>query len=432
MSAGSAAALALLAALVAAGTAAAQQSPVLTLAEALAAADAPHPDLRIAEAERAEAAAEEIAALGPNDWSVNLEAGLRQADPQGPLPGADPWLNDNSVRVLARKTLLDFGRTERSLEAARRTTASRVAGLVAVREARRIEIMERFFAVLLADLEYSADNEFMAVAYVDFDHGRERFEVGAISRVELAALEARYQDILERRNASRSRQRVTRALLAQSMNRPGQLPAELQAPALPGNERALPEVEALRGLMLERNPRMQAARHQLEASRERLAALRLEQGPTIGVELEAGEYAQVLGARDNNLRAGVVLNWPLYQGARLDARLAREQAQFQKLQALADRLAMELDQTLLELWTEIEQLQKTSRRAAQKNAEYRDLALERARGEYETELKTNLGNSMAETMSAQLRERRTEYRLALALARLEALLGQPLPQAKKE
>jgi hypothetical protein len=53
------------------------------------------------------------------------------------------------------------------------------------------------------------------------------------------------------------------------------------------------------------------------------------------------------------------------------------------------------------------------------------MALERARAEYELELKTNLGNSMAETQVARLRKRAVEYRLALAWARLEALLGGP-------
>ena len=48
------------------------------------------------------------------------------------------------------------------------------------------------------------------------------------------------------------------------------------------------------------------------------------------------------------------------------------------------------------------------------------------------ELKTNLGTSMAETQAARLRRRGVEYRLALALARLEALLGSPLDAQKME
>jgi hypothetical protein len=39
---------------------------------------------------------------------------------------------------------------------------------------------------------------------------------------------------------------------------------------------------------------------------------------------------------------------------------------------------------------------------------------------------------MAMTVEARLRERRNEYRLALALARLDALLGRPRDGREKE
>jgi hypothetical protein len=71
-----------------------------------------------------------------------------------------------------------------------------------------------------------------------------------------------------------------------------------------------------------------------------------------------------------------------------------------------------------------------SRAAADRQIEYRDWALERARAEYELELKTNLGTSMAETQMAQLRRKQVEYRLALALARLQALSGGSLPPVR--
>ena len=115
----------------------------------------------------------------------------------------------------------------------------------------------------------------------------------------------------------------------------------------------------------------------------------------------------------------------------MDARIAREQAQFHKLQAGAEKLKMELTQAVLETSLEIDQLQRAGRSSAKKQVEYRDLALERSRGQYEVELKTNLGTSMAETVEANLRSRRNEYQLALAFARLEALLGKPLDQQGK-
>ena len=87
---------------------------------------------------------------------------------------------------------------------------------------------------------------------------------------------------------------------------------------------------------------------------------------------------------------------------------------------------------MLDTQQEIEWLRGSARPAADKQIEYRDWALERSRAEYELEMKTNLGTSMAETQNALLRRKRVEYQLALALARLAALSGElPTVQESK-
>jgi len=111
----------------------------------------------------------------------------------------------------------------------------------------------------------------------------------------------------------------------------------------------------------------------------------------------------------------------------VDSRVARELAQKERSVAELEKLKLDLADTLLATLQEIEWLRDSGRPAADKQIEYRDWALERSRAEYELELKTNLGTSMAETQMAQLRRKQVEYRLALALARLEALSGGSLP-----
>lgn len=400
----------------------------LTLSEALAAAEVAHPDLRLAEADWSSALAEQEAAASRSDLSVNVEAGLRHARPSS---GPDPSLSDNSVRLNARKSLYDFGRTALYEQAARSTVDAREAGLLEARERRRIEVMARFFSVLAADMQFVADNEYMAVAYVNVDNARDRLKVGQISATELAELESRYQEVLVRRNASQARTRLARAQLANAMNRSGQLVAELEDPELTTNDLALPDYETLLPVMQKSNLRLRTQLALLEASRQRMEALRAENSPMLEAEAEAAGWSRETATRDN-LRAGVVLTWPVYQGRRVSAQLAREQAQFHKLQAEADKLGMDLAEALLEVWAEIDQLQRSVRAAARKQVEYRDLALEKARGQYEVELKANLGDAMAATMEAKLRERRTEYQLALGLARLQALLGKPLEGISKD
>ena len=287
--------------------------------------------------------------------------------------------------------------------------------------------MARYFDVLLADMQYTVDNELMAVYYVAFDQGKDRLAQGQISAVELAKLESRYQDILEKRNASALRQRITRAMLANAMNRPGVLPGDLEDPKLPSNRRSLPDYETLLPVMLGNNPRLHAQQDMLAASQQRISSLRAENGPTLDAEVEAEDYSRPATTR-NNYSAGLILSWPLYQGNRTDARVARELARYNKLQASTAKLKMDLSQALLETCLDITQLQGTARGAAEKYTEYRDLQLERSRGLYELELKSNLGTSMSDTSDARLRTRRNEYQLALSFARLEALLGKPLSE----
>ncbi|MBI5751478.1 MAG: TolC family protein [Hydrogenophilales bacterium] len=407
---------------------AAQDVKALTLEQALLAADSPHPDLQIAQAERELALADQSATGARRDLSVSFEGRLQQA--QSSLPDAK-FSADNSVRLLARKNLYDFGRSSSAEGAASAVVDARDLQLIDVRDQRRLDIMARYFDVLITDMQYVSDNEYMTVWYLTFDRARERFEQKLVSKVEVAELEARFQDLRVKRNETQNRQRLTRALLADAMNQPGKLVSELADPALDGNNRALPDYEELLKL-IERNPKLKANQQLLEASRQRLEAVRADKNPSLDLELEASDYAnRKLSGRDE-LRAGVVLSWPLYQGNRVSSQLAREQAQFQKLQAETEKYRRGLMSAVLAAWSEVEQLQKTERNAAKVQADYRDLALERSRALYEMELRTTLGETMATTADAKLRQRSVEYKLALALAKLDALLGQALPAPVKK
>lgn len=407
---------------------AAESTQPLTLEAALASVEASHPDLQLAQAERDTAIADRDIAASRTDSSLFFEGILRSGAESISPRNISP---DNSVRLTARKTLYDFGRSSAAEQATLSELNAREADLVTAKERRRLEVMSRFFDVLIADMQYTADNELMAVVYVGYDQGKDNFAAGKISSVELAGLESHYQDILVRRTVSAQRQRITRALLANAMNRPGDLSGDLVDPKLEGNSRILPEYDALIPILLANNPRLLAQQEMLAASQQRLESLRAEKGPTLDAEVQAADFSRSAITRDN-LSAGLILSWPLYQGNRADSRVAREYAQFNKVQAGSDKLKMELTQAMLETYLDIVQLQGSGRSAALKQVEHSDLVLERSRGLYEMELKSNLGTSMTDTVEANLRVRRNEYLLALDFARLEAMLGRPLEAKLKD
>lgn len=393
----------------------------LTLEEALASVSAAHPDRRIAESELAVARADRDQAGSRQDFNVFLDGNLRT----GHRPDGD-WKPDNIARIVARKPLLDFGRSSQAMAAADQEIAARQATLFNVDNLRRLDIMARYFDVLLADMQYGADNELMAVTYVAWDNAKKRFEVGQISQPELLRLEATYQDVRERRYASQQRMSSTRQKLAHAMNTPGKLPSELVDPALKDNARPVSDYESLLAAAMLKNPRILALQAQVEATNARVASVRAENNPTLDAEVVGAGFSRTSTTRDD-VSAGLVFNIPLYQGARVDARVARELAQKERLAAELEKLKRNLSESLYTSLQEVQWLRDSGRAAADKQIEFRDWLLERARAEYELELKTNLGASMAETQLALLRRKQVEYRLALALARLDALSGGSMP-----
>ena len=398
----------------------------LTLEDALASAESAHPDMLLAQADRESALAEWEIASSRQDASIKFEGILRSGRPSF---GNGNYADDNSVRLTARKTLFDFGRSSNAELAAQYELNARDAYLTTMRNNRRLEIMTRYFDVLLADMSNTVESELTSVYYTTFQQGKDRLELGQISIVDLAELESKYRDTVEKRSASAQRQRITRLLLANAMNRPGILPVDLEDPKLPGNQRTLPDYESLLPIMLDNNPRLRAQREMLAASQKRIESLRAENGPVLDAEVQAADYSRIAITRDN-VSAGLILSWPLYQGNRTKSLVALEMAQFNKLQAATEKLKLELTQAFLESYLDITQLQSAARNAVSTYVDYRDLQLDRSRGLYELELKSNLGTSMAGTAEARMRARQVEYQLALSFARLEALMGMPLSQTE--
>lgn len=397
--------------------------PPLTLDEALAAADAAHPLMQAAQADLDLALADERIAASSNDAMLVAEGVLRRGRP---TVNGDDWRDDHLARLTLRKTLFDFGRQRGQVEAAREEANARRLALMDTRDARRIDVMARFFDVLLADMRYAVDNEHMAVLYVRWDDSRKRYDLGELTASQLAELEARFQDMREKRNQSLFAQRATRQRLANALNQPGRLPATLAPPKLAQNDLPLPDYEALLPLALESNRKVLALKARLNAVAARTEAIRAGRAPSVDVEVMAGDYSRDATTRDR-LSGGLILNWPLYQGR---ASTTGSPASWPSAHASRRSSSRRGASSPRACWKPCRRstgcaIPRARRRACRSTTATRCWT---ARAEYELEMRTNLGQTMAETQAAALRASEVEYRLALALARLEALVGRPLAE----
>jgi hypothetical protein len=120
-----------------------------------------------------------------------------------------------------------------------------LTALLTLLAAQQLEVMARFFDVLLADLSHASESEAVAVAYIQFDRASIRRQLGQLPELRVLELETVYQKILHRRTASEIGQQLTRALLAQSLGYPADLPEQLVDPALPSLPEVLPTLDDL-------------------------------------------------------------------------------------------------------------------------------------------------------------------------------------------
>lgn len=399
----------------------------LTLAYALARVDETHPDLQLARAAVEQAQALQLDAQSRYGLNASLVGQLRWIDPPEIAP--DQSRGDHRVSLYLRQRLYDFGRSSAQEAAADALVAGSQARYRFALNQYRLAVMAAFFDVLLADLEYARDNEDMATAYVQYDRAKTRNQLGQVSDIDLAELETAYQSSRARRYASDTRRRTSRAVLANILNRPEQLPAELATPTLPSLGRDIPEVEPWFQTAEANNTLLTALREEVESARRSVAEAAAGDNPVLSGEVELSRYARDAGGYDN-WRAGVTLDVPLITGGATKAQTARRRAELQAARARLEKQRLAVRQAVLEAWGELTDL-KARREEMVSLAAYRDLYLDRSRALYEMEVKSDLGDAMVRTSDARLKMARTEFQIALTWARIQALLGQTVSVTKE-
>lgn len=392
----------------------------LTLKYALSLADAPHPQLMLQQANLQEAEAQQAMVDSDNDTQVALRGRLRGVQP----PDTYSYLshNDSAVSLTVTKELYDFGRQEARSKAAKASVSANQYAFLDARAGRRLLIMQRYFNVILADLNYNRYNEEMAVAYVSYDRLRKRMEAGERSSYQVKKQEAEYQRVRYLKVVAESDQRRTRAMLADALNHPGELPSDLATPDLSVLKRKLPDYDELITKAMAHNFKIKALQDQLLAAQQQIAAARASNNPSLYGEVGVYDYARDLGGYDK-YRAGIYLKMPLFAGSRTDAAVADAQAKLYRVQAELKGARMQLQQQVLDTWLDLQNLE-ARRQQMKVLGSYRDLNLDRSRALYEMEVTADLGDSMVKVTESEYLTKKADYETAEAWMRLDILTGQ--------
>ena len=320
------------------------------------------------------------------------------------------------------KPLYNFGSSTKNILAAQTEQMALQNHMPFIIGQRKIDIAREFFEVILSDLKYAWDNESMAVAYIRYEAAQDRHALLQISDVDLLESENSYMDILHQRQLSEMNQRHSRAILANLLNRPDELPSNLKIPDLAFSQKILSEYSVLLDRVLQNNPQIKLLDKQLEAASQRISAAGNQFGPRLSAEIEVSEYARVKGSNDE-WRAQFNLVVPLYENSGIKKDVSRARADWMKLRAKLLGFKINLRKRVLALWQSINILTQRKKQLLTSQA-FRELRLDKSRALYEMEVATNLGNSMVAISEIQYKQAKNNFELALAKMQLRLLSGE--------
>ncbi len=395
----------------------------LSLSQALQFAVALHPQQQIAAARLREAEARLGVAQSSRAMQVDLNGRIRWKSLQ---QQTDERLADHQLSLSASKPLYDFGRSAAAEEIAEQGVAQSRLQQEEQIELRKLEIMERFFAVLLADLQRTVEDETMTIAYLRFKKKQDKEITGEYSELDLLQGESRFQDARAKQKTAEMNQRLTRIRLAQAMNRPGQIPSMLIAPEV-GLGRLLlgmEEVALLQQQAEENNRQLLRSAAQVTQAELRVAQAKLGDQPELDAAFELFEDSRVTSSKDR-WRASLLLEVPLFDGGQQGHAVAAAREQLQIARAEHELLKRKIEEQIAHYHLQLK-VMEAQWQADEIASEYSEIELERNRALYEQERQSNFGDALVGVSQSHLRSAKSRFELLLTRARLDQIRGKEI------
>jgi len=393
----------------------------LSLQQAIAMAeDVQH--YQIIEAEASLLAAQSVVEQAEASLGFKAQLEIEAAYIEPSRIALDQSSNDSRVSLRMTKPIYNFGSSSENIQAAHTEQLAIQNHMPYIVGLRKIDIAKQFFEVILSDLKYAWDNEAMAVEYIRFESAQDRHALSQVSDVDLLESENNYIDVLHQRQLSEINQRHSRAILAELLNRPTELPSNLNYPLLDFSKIEILDYPELLEMIMLNNPQVELAKKQLEAASQRVSAAGKKFGPRLDAEVEVSEYSRVAGSHDE-WRAQLNLVVPLYENSSIKKDVSSARAEWLKQRANLLSIEINIRKRVLALWQKINVLSKRKKQL-ETSQEYRELRLDKSRALYEMEVQTNLGSSMVAISEIQYKKAKNDFELFLAMMQLRLLSGE--------
>ena len=393
----------------------------LTLQQAIEFAVA-HPETDLLESSAAQARIVLEEAQESQAMTVDLQGRIRWKTLQQQTGTKD----DHQFSLVAKKPVYDFGRSAMGEEIDSHQLMQREQIVEDALQQRKLEIMERFFAVLLADRQRTVEDETMTIAFLRFKKKQDKEVTGDYSELDLLKAESRFQDARAKQKQSEMMQRMTRIQLAEAMNRPGEIPSQL-VPPIAAPEQIFEQLEPLEALIQAtqlQSPSVQQQQQAVEVAKRMLGQAQMGDHPALDAAFEVLDHSRVTSSKDR-WRASLLLEVPLLDGGENGRQVAAARETLRQARAKLEMERRKVTETVHQLYLEMETL-KAQWQADRIAEEYRDIELDRNRALYEQERQSNFGDSLIGVSASHLRSAKSRFAVLMLRAKLDRLTGKEI------
>ena len=407
-----------------------------SLQDVLSAAYRTNPTIR---AERAQFRATEE--LGPQAWSgilpqISAQSSYSNVEQTqnispliaGPNGGEQSFtLNPLTGAVTAEQPVFAGFRNINAIRQARARIKAGGAQLVSVEQQVLLQAANAYFDVLRDQEVYEANLSNLKFLLRQKDEASLRFEVGEITRTDVAQAEARLAGARAQLAASQSQLSVSRASFQQVV---GEAPGTLETdPALPD----IPETEeAARNLAKLYAPQVIAAKQSEEASRRQVSIAKGVLLPSISLQTsyQYADEPSTFVESDEQFSYGAVASVPIFQGGLNYSRIREARALNDADRQRIEEAERAVTSNVTAAWQQLIAARATIASAA-RQVDANELALEGVRRESELGARTTLDvlNAEQEFLNARVSQANAQRDLRSATFTLLAASGILTPEA---
>ena len=282
------------------------------------------------------------------DVAIALSALLPQINASAAITGSSPSFRgetlSSSVALTLELLVWDAGRSALGVEAAKETVLAVRAQLLQQEQSVLLDAVNAYVQVLRDARVVELRQNNLRLITQELRAARDRFEVGEVTRTDVAQAEARLAQARGARAEAQGQLEISRELYIIAVGRkPSALAGIASLPKLPAS------VDAAKAIAKRSSPLIEQVQRQIKSAELNYAAAQARTRPRITLQGQAAHDSNTESSANLSLQMTV----PIYQGGQLSALVRKSLAQVHASKSNLNLVVLQTEQNVANSWSRL-------------------------------------------------------------------------------